>query len=145
MLQLAAVLERIGVDDKQALGELLFERADKLGSHWPLGRVGARVPFRGDKSDVVLPSIAETWLHRLLTLDLAKAEGASFALASIARMTGDARVDVSAAVRQDVAARLAKAKAPASWIDMVLRPAELSEGDRGRVFGDSLPVGLRLG
>ncbi|HET6582438.1 MAG TPA: hypothetical protein VFG69_03300, partial [Nannocystaceae bacterium] len=95
--------------------------------------------------DVVPPAIAQSWLERLLALDLDKAEGASFALASIARMTGDAHVDVSAAVRQSVAARLTKAKAPASWIDMVLRPAELSEGDRGRVFGDSLPVGLRMG
>jgi hypothetical protein len=144
MMQLAAVLERVGAEDKQAVGELLFERADKLGTYWPLGRVGARVPFHGDRTGVVPSAVAESWIHRLFALDLEKAEGASFALASIARMTGDARIDVSAALRKDVAERLKKAKAPASWIDMVVRPTELSEGDRGRMFGDTLPVGLRL-
>ena len=145
MMQLLAVLERVGRDDKREIGELLLERADKVASYWPLGRVGARVPFCGERSDVVEPAIAERWIARLLALDLATAEGASFAVASIARMTGDATRDVSEATRRTVADRLAKAKAPAPWIDMVLRPAELTEGDRGRMFGDSLPVGLRLG
>ena len=39
---------------------------------------------------------------------------------------------------------LAKAEAPATWIDMVTRGAALAEGDLKRVLGDSLPVGLRL-
>jgi len=144
MMQLASALERIAAADKQSLGELLLERADKLGSYWPLGRVGARVPFGGERTNVVPPAVAETWVRRLLALDLEQAEGASFALASIARMTGDPELDVAKSLRDDVADRLAKAKASASWIDMVRRPTELSEGDRGRVFGDSLPVGLRI-
>jgi molecular chaperone DnaK (HSP70) len=145
MMQLAAVLERVPADDKQAIGELLLERADKLGSYWPLGRVGARVPFHGERTNVVPAAVVETWIAKLLALDLDKAEGASFALASIARMTGDARLDVAAKLRAEIAERLKKAKAPATWIDMVTRPTELSEGDRGRIFGDSLPAGLRLG
>jgi hypothetical protein len=145
MMQLAAVLERVGAEDKQAIGELLLERADKLGSYWPLGRVGARVPFHGERTNVVPAAVVETWIAKLLALDLDKAEGASFALASIARMTGDPRLDVAAKLRSEIADRLKKAKAPATWIDMVTRPTELSEGDRGRIFGDSLPAGLRLG
>jgi hypothetical protein len=145
MMQLLAVLERVGRDDKREIGELLLDRAEKIGSYWPLGRVGARVPFHGERGDVVAPEVAEQWIARLLALDLATAEGTSFAVASIARMTGDAARDVSQPTRKAVAERLSKAKAPAPWIEMVLRPAELSEGDRGRMFGDSLPVGLRLG
>ncbi|MBK8239148.1 MAG: Hsp70 family protein [Deltaproteobacteria bacterium] len=150
MLQLAATLDRIAAVDKVALGERLLQRADKLGSYWPLGRVGARVPLSsetgGDGEDiqVVDPAVAQMWVHRLLALDLATAEGATFALASIARCTGDARRDLPAPLRAEVAERLVKSKVPAAWIELVLRGAVLSEGDRGRMFGDSLPVGLRL-
>ncbi len=143
MMQLAAALERIDPDDKRELGELLLDRADKLGSWWAVGRVGARVPLLSDAT-VVPPEGVEPWLQRLLALDLGTAEGAAFAAAAIARRSGDSTRDVPAALRQAVADRLVQIKAPASWIEMVLRGAELSEGDRGRMFGDSLPAGLRL-
>ncbi len=144
MMQLAAALEGCDADARVALGELLFERADKLGSYWPLGRVGARAPFRLDDAAIVAPAIAEAWLGRLLALDLATAEGAAFAIAQLGRMTGDPDRDVSAATRQAVVAALTKHRAPASWVEMVLRPQELSIGDRGRLLGDALPAGLRL-
>ncbi len=145
MLQLAAVLERIDADAKRELGELLFARADKLGSFWPIGRVGSREPFCGQRGDVVDPATAEAWIQRLCALDLASAEGASFAIAQIARKTGDAARDVNAAVRQQAADRLARAKAPSTWVEMVVRGADFSDSDRGRMFGESLPAGLRLG
>ncbi|MCA9652781.1 MAG: Hsp70 family protein [Myxococcales bacterium] len=144
MMQLLATLERLPASDKQAIGELLLARANKLGTYWPLGRVGARVPVRGESSDVVPPAVAEAWLRRLLELDWGSAEGASFAAASIAALTGDPARDVSPELRREVAQRLAKAEAPATWIDMVTRGAALAEGDLKRVLGDSLPVGLRL-
>lgn len=145
MLQLASALERIGAADKQALGDLLLARADKLGSYLPVGRVGTRVLFAGDGGELVPANVAEAWIERLLALDLATAEGATFAIAQLARMTGNPARDVSPAIRQRVVAALGKAKVPASWVDMVMRPQELSEGDRARLFGDALPVGLRMG
>ncbi|MEX1366529.1 MAG: Hsp70 family protein, partial [Nannocystaceae bacterium] len=75
MMQLLATLEGLAAADKQAIGELLLLRAKKLGTYWPLGRVGARVPVRGEASDVVPPAVAQAWLQRLLELDWAKAEG----------------------------------------------------------------------
>ena len=148
MMQLLATLERIPAADKQAIGELLLQRAKKLGSYWSLGRVGARVPLQGglhgDGADVVPPAVAEAWLGKLLALDWSTAEGASFAAASLAASTGDPARDVSPALRGTVVDRLGKAGAPASWIEMVTRPTVRSEGDATRMFGDSLPVGLRL-
>jgi len=144
MMQLLATLERLPPAEKEVIGELLLVRAKKLRSYWSLGRVGARSPFQGDAADVVSPAVAEAWLQRLLALDWGSAEGASFAAASLSALTGDAARDVDAGVRKTVAQRLAKAKAPASWIDMVTRPTTMSEGDAKRMFGDSLPVGLRL-
>ncbi|MBC8068249.1 MAG: Hsp70 family protein [Deltaproteobacteria bacterium] len=145
MMQLLAVLERLGAGDKREIGELLLERAEKIGSYWPLGRVGARVSFAGERDDVVAPEVVVGWIERLLAMELGAVEGGAFALASMARMTGDARRDVDAGVRKRVAERLRQVKAQTGWIEMVLRAAELSEGDRGRMFGESLPGGLRLG
>jgi hypothetical protein len=144
MMQLLAALERVPADDKRAIGELLFERVDKLGSYWPLGRVGARTPFHGEASDVVGPDVAAAWLERLLALDWATAEGASFAAASVARVTGDATRDVDPELRRRVADRLARSSAPATWIDMVKRPIDLAAGDLKRILGEALPAGLRL-
>lgn len=144
MMQLLATLERLPAADKQTIGELLLTRAKKLGTYWPLGRVGARAPVRGEAEDVVPPTVATEWLRRLLDLDWGSAEGAAFAAASIAALTADPARDVEASLRQEVAKRLAKAESPSTWIDMVTQGTALAEGDLKRVLGDSLPVGLRL-
>jgi hypothetical protein len=144
MMQLLAALELLPVEAKIASGDLLLERAKKIGSYWPLGRVGARALVRADPGLVVPPDVAARWLRRVLELDWSQAEGASFAAASMARLIGDPARDVDPALRKDVADRLTKAKAPAPFIDMVLRPSALGEGDLRSVLGESLPVGLRL-
>ncbi len=144
MMQLLATLERLPAADKRTIGELLLERAGKLGSYWSLGRVGARVPLCRDAVEVVAPAVAEAWIGRLLALDWATAEGASFAAASLAATTGDPMRDVGPTLRAAVADRLARAGAPGSWIEMVTRPTARTEGDAKRMFGESLPVGLRL-
>jgi molecular chaperone DnaK (HSP70) len=143
MMQMLATLERLPAADKRTIGELLLERASKLGSYWSLGRVGARVPLSAD-ADVVAPEVAQAWAEQLLVLDWATAEGASFATASLVAITGDPARDVSPGLRATVAERLAKTGAPGSWIEMVTRPTARSEGDAKRMFGESLPVGLRL-
>jgi hypothetical protein len=143
-MHLVAVLERLPIDAKTAAGELFLERSDKLGSYWPLGRVGARALLRGDASSVVPPGVAQRWLRHLLALDWEKAEGATFAAASIARLTGDPALDVDASTRSEVIERLARVKAPPSWSELLLRPSGLPEGDLKRVLGEALPAGLRL-
>jgi hypothetical protein len=40
--------------------------------------------------------------------------------------------------------RLEAANAPRAWITMVSESVELDNADEGRVFGESLPVGLKL-
>jgi hypothetical protein len=144
MLQLLASLERLPPDKKEAAGAWFLARADKLGSYWPLGRLGARALFVGEPGDVVGSATAEAWIERLLTLDWKVADDAAFAAASIARLTGDPRRDISPTLRSKVVARLEQIHASPGWLEMVLRPAGLSEGDVGRMFGESLPAGLRL-
>ena len=125
-------------------GDLCLERAKKIGSYGPLARIGARVPVRAAPEDAVDAEVADRWVEALLALDWAKAEGAAFAAASLGRLTGDERRDLSPERRTEISTRLSQAKASASWIDMVLRGGDMAASDMKRVFGEGLPVGLKL-
>ncbi|TPV97261.1 MAG: molecular chaperone DnaK [Myxococcales bacterium FL481] len=141
MMQLLAALERLHPSTKVRIGELLWTRIRKLGSYWALGRVGARAPFVGDRQHVVAAATAAAWVERLCDVDWTAANGAGFAAASMARRTGDPHLDVSDALRQRVADRLAAARAPTGWREML---SGAGDGDDKSRFGDSLPSGLRL-
>jgi len=62
----------------------------------------------------------------------------------IARMTGDRSRDLPHELRDAVIRRLEAASAPRAWIAMVGEVVELDNADEGRVFGESLPAGLKL-
>jgi hypothetical protein len=47
-------------------------------------------------------------------------------------------------LRDAVIRRLQAANAPLAWITMVSESVELDNADEGRVFGESLPAGLKL-
>jgi hypothetical protein len=145
MLRLAASLERISAKDKVEVGRWVLHRLEGTNkSWWPLGRLGARQPFAGSAHDVVPRDVAEAWLKILFALDWKKTDGASFAAAQIARLTGDRERDLSEELREQVARRLEAANAPEGWVRMVREQVELSMADEMRVFGDTLPAGLRL-
>jgi molecular chaperone DnaK (HSP70) len=143
MLRMVAALERLPAADKEKAAAWLKLKFKKVRSWWPLGRLGARVPFHGEARDVVPAATAETWLEELLALDWKTAEGASFAAVLIARKTGDDR-DVSEALRKRALSRLRESEAPTPWLDMVRTVTELSGADAKRTFGEGLPAGLRL-
>ncbi len=146
MLRMVASLERLPVQKKiEAVGWVLDRlETGNSRSWWPLGRIGARHSFYGSAHNVVPPAEASAWVDRLLSLDLRRADGASFALAQIARLTGDRRRDLDESLRRRVAGRLEEGGAPKGWVEMVLEVSDLTVQDEMRVFGDTLPVGLRL-
>ena len=142
MLQLAAALERVSAAAKEQAGTWFLA---KPTSWLTLGRLGNRVPSSGyDPSQVVRVSVATEWLEKLLALDWAKAEGASFAAVLLARRSPQASTDVDAGLRERVAERLRAIKASASWQELLTRPANVEAKDAARILGDSLPAGLRL-
>ena len=69
---------------------------------------------------------------------------AAFAATLLARLSGDRERDVSEELRMQVMQRLRAAKAPVSWLRMGGEVIDLDEADAGRVFGETLPPGLRL-
>ncbi|SAL22905.1 chaperone heat-shock protein [Caballeronia peredens] len=148
MVRLAASLERVPVERKIEAGEWLLTRLKKpsenVQSWWALGRIGARQPFYGSAHGVVPPDIAVTWLDAILALDWKKVDPAAFAAVQIARMTGDRSRDLPDDARAAVVQRLEAMGAAQAWIAMVRETVELDRADVGRVFGETLPAGLKL-
>jgi hypothetical protein len=148
MVRLEASLERVPAERKVELGERLLHQLRKPAENhqgwWAVGRIGARRPFYGSAHSVVPAGVAVLWLEAILALDWKKVEPAAFAAVQIARMTGDRSRDVPDEVRAAVIKRLETAHAPATWVTMVRETVELNEADEGRVFGESLPPGLKL-
>lgn len=148
MVRLSASLERIPLERKIELGESILTRLKKPAENhqgwWAVGRIGARRPFYGSAHSVVPPEVAGQWLTTILALDWKKVDPAAFAAVQIARMTGDRSRDLPDDLRHTVVRRLEALNAPRAWITMVSESVELDNADEGRVFGESLPVGLKL-
>ncbi len=148
MIRVQASLERIAVERKIQLAEQLFERLRKPSENpqtwWAIGRIGARRPFYGSAHTVVPSDVARQWLDAVLALDWKKVEPAAFAAVQLSRLTGDRSRDLPEDARAAVIRRLEAVGATPSWIRMVREVVALDEADTGRVFGESLPAGLKL-
>ena len=83
-------------------------------------------------------------LDAILALDWKKIDPAAFAAVQIARMTGDRSRDLPDDARAAVVQRLEAMGAASAWIAMVRETVELDRADEGRVFGETLPAGLKL-
>lgn len=148
MVRLAGSLEHLPVASKIRLGEWFVTRLGKSGetstTWWALGRVASRVPFHGSAHSVVPKDTAEQWLQFILKEDWKKNPNAAFAAVMLARMSGDRARDIDDAMRQQVIEKLKLAKASALWLSLVTDVVTLDEGENKRVFGEALPVGLKL-
>jgi molecular chaperone DnaK (HSP70) len=148
LIRLAASLERVDPARKREAGEAIFARiaAEGPAPHllWAIGRLGARVPFSASGHAALAPAIAADWIGRLLALPAPRADLA-FPLAQLARASGDRARDVEPALRDEVLAALAAARATEDLARMVREPtAALGAAEERRIFGESLPAGLRL-
>ena len=149
MVRLGAALEHLIPAEKELLGDWIASRARAGGSiagpwAWGLGRLGARTPLFGSVHKVVRASKAAEWLELLLPREIVKAEGALFAIAQLARLTGDRELDIDERLREQAAKALRDASAPSSWVHMVTEVVAMEAVDKARALGDTLPVGLQL-
>lgn len=143
-------LERLPVPMKQELGQLAVER---LQAHpddpftaavcWTVGRIGARQPFYGPLNTVVSQESAQQWLSVLLQSGPAIPER-MLSIMQLARKTGDRYRDLSDSSRQQALRWLFKHGAPEDLIRLVEEGGELARNTSALVFGESLPIGLRV-
>ena len=149
MLRMAASFERIEPADKMQFGHWLLLRLRQGATAelwWALGRLGARQPLYASVHHVLPAATAQNWLVQIATIapDWARHEAAAFAVAQIARATGDRARDLPDDLRLQIAEQLQAAHAAPSWAAMVREVRVLDEADQQRVFGEALPPGLVL-
>lgn len=150
VLRLLGSLELLPGETKIELGNLLIDLLPKRKFEqlrpalaWGLGRIGARVPVYGPLNTVVSPREAGLWAERIL--DACESDATTiFALVQIARRTHDRYRDLPESLRDKVLAWLGQANAPPHAMELVRSGGHLDEQEQSRVFGESLPKGLRI-
>src|SRR5439155_127042 len=102
MWQAIGSCERLPAATRAELGALLVNDAERGRASeqelWALARLGARVPIYGPLNCVVPRDAAGAWAERLLAADWPRAAAYAFALAQIARATGDRQRDLEGAL-----------------------------------------------
>jgi|SRR5579883_190633 len=151
MWRAAASLERLDAKTKETLGAAVLRECKKSPvptyGFWALTRFGARVQFYGPLNSVVHPEIVEQWIAELLPFapgNDSEKNGWLFCLSQLARLSGLRAVDVSDSTRYRVLGVLRTNPCPSSWRRMVEEVVAPEGEEQSRMFGESLPIGLRL-
>lgn len=150
LVRLVGSLELLDVPTKITLGQMFLELLGrpKLANiraalAWSIGRLGSRVPVYGPLNTVLPASEVATWLEKLLAT-------ASFdvplqlAIVQLARKTDDRFRDISTALRATIAAQLTASGASDESLKLVEQGGDLDSLQQRHVFGESLPIGLRI-
>jgi molecular chaperone DnaK (HSP70) len=139
MWRTASSLELLPAGTRTELGDAILRSGKAAGFNsndfWCLSRLGARQLFYGPANQVLPPATAARWIEALL-----KASAAEEVLASLARRTGDPVRDVAPPVFEAVQAHLTNER------HLAILEGEEAQDERamGRIFGETLPSGLRL-
>jgi molecular chaperone DnaK (HSP70) len=151
MWRAAAALERLDAKTRQALGDALLRQTAKapVPTHafWGLTRLGARVLLYGPMNTVVHPEVVEGWLDQLVSFQPGNDSERSawaFCLSQLARMSGQRALDIDESHRESVLTVLKSLRIPEAWVRMVEEVVEMEGAERSQLFGESLPIGLRL-
>ena len=145
--RLLASLERLPAPDRVFLGQELLGKAKQQPKDksylWAIGRLGARIPFAGPLNCVVAAETAEAWIEALLALPALTSDTVS-AIAQLGAKTDDPARDIDEASREAILRRLGQqghTEQALRSLREFMPPARL---DAAKVFGESLPEGLRL-
>jgi hypothetical protein len=151
MWRAAASLERLDGKQKELLGETLLKPLRRspvpVYGFWALTRLGARVLLYGPLNTVVHHEVAERWLEAILGFQPgndSERQSWAFCLAQLARRSGQRALDIDDGHRQSVLTVLRSLAIPAHWLRMVEEVSELEGEEQSQMFGESLPIGLRL-
>lgn len=148
--RLIASLERLNVPEKIKLGETAlkeFSRKKNLRLRpallWALGRLGGRQPAYGPLNTAIPVGQVESWIESLMAIDPPES-AVPLTLVQLGRKTGDRYRDLSDECRQRAAAYLRSRDAEQHFVTLLTEGGSLDRDDEKAVFGDSLPLGIRL-
>src|SRR5207302_1271848 len=151
MWRMATSLERLDVKQKEAMGQALLRQLRRSPvptyAFWALTRLGARVLLYGPLNAVVHHQTAEAWLDAVLGFQpghQSETTAWAFCLSQLARRTGQRALDVDDSHRKSVLTVLRDLKVPEDWVRGVEEVLERKGDEQSQLFGESLPIGLRL-
>jgi DNA-K related protein/Hsp70 protein len=151
MWRMAASLERLDIKQKETMGDVLLKQVKRSPvptyAFWALTRLGARTLLYGPLNTVLHHQTAERWLDAILSFDpghQSETTGWGFCLSQLARRTGQRALDVDDSHRKSVLTVLRSLPVPAEWARGVEEVLERRGEEQSQMFGESLPVGLRL-
>ena len=145
--RLLASLEHLPSPTRVALGkELLTKVKDHPTNQsflWSLGRLGARIPLYGPLNCVIPAEVAAQWMKSLLRLGELTPDVAS-AVVQLGARTNDPHRDVETDSRWEAMVRLNEVGLTGALIESLREYVPPGRNDAVRIFGESLPEGLRL-
>ncbi len=145
--RMLASLEHLAAGARVALGNQLLAKikAEPLNKSflWSLGRLGARIPLYGPLNCVVPVEVASRWIKALLELGPTNPDVAS-AIVQLGARTLDRERDITDDLRARLIKRLEAAQASEDLLHALREHAPPAQADALRIFGESLPEGLRL-
>ena len=148
MWQAIGSCERLPAGTRTELAELAAVAAERGRATdqelWALARLAARAPLYGPQNGVVPRAPATAIVERLLAAPWPRPGGYAFAVAQIARCTGDRERDLDDGVRERVARRLQETSGSERLARLVREVIELEAQEQARLLDESLPSGLRL-
>ncbi len=146
----AGSLEWISPQLKWELAQRLMDLLNQEIEHalfvawvWALGRLIQRVPSYGPLNTLLDPEHVAPCLLSLMKLD-GRQRFVQLAVALGARRTGDRYRDVGEPLRKDVVRWLEIHQAAPHLVTLVREGGQLDSQEEHEVFGESLPLGLRL-
>ena len=146
-LLMLASLEQLPSHLRVELGEEILARIEEEPGNksftWALGRLGARVPFYGPLNCVVPAEAAERWVGSLLALPEFTPAVAT-AVSQLASRTDDPLRDVGPEFRDETIRRMQEAGVSEELVEGLRAYVPRSRAAAVRIFGESLPEGLRL-
>ena len=150
MWRAAASMERLDAKTKNALGDVLLRQLAKSPvptyAFWSLTRIRGRTLLYGPMNTIMHPQIVEGWLDQIVNFvpgNDSEKNAWAFCLSQLARMSGQ-RARYRRRHRESVLNVLRSLSIPAGWVKMVEEVVETEGAERSQMFGDSLPIGLKL-
>ena len=145
--RMLASLEHLPVAVRTVLGEELVVKIKREPTNkcylWSLGRLGARIQLYGPLSSVVSPETASEWLLALLRLPELTPDVVS-AILQLGARSDDRERDIVNDIRELAIARLSEAGVAGEVSEPLLKYTPPARADALRIFGESLPQGLKL-
>ena len=148
--RLLGSMELLSPTVKQEIGQLIIELIDKpkLKSArdamvWAIGRIGQRKPLYGPLNCVVDAAIVEDWLLRFLAID-SPSPMEQLAVVQLSRKVNDRYRDLDDQLRTKVISWLERCSANPTFTELVEQGGMFDTEQQGKIFGESLPQGLRL-